>query len=47
MPIHVGTPMDENPPGAEPSVILTATYALIGGEDPGEPAIPGLFFSRT
>jgi hypothetical protein len=27
MPIHLGAPMDENPPGAEPIVIFTATYA--------------------
>jgi hypothetical protein len=28
MPIYLGAPMDENPPGAGPSVIFTATYAL-------------------
>jgi hypothetical protein len=28
MPIHLGAPMDENPPDAEPIVVFTATYAL-------------------
>jgi hypothetical protein len=28
MPIHLGAPMDENPPGAVPGVIFTATYGL-------------------
>ncbi len=26
MPIHLGTPMDENPPAAEPIMIFMATY---------------------
>jgi hypothetical protein len=26
MPIHLGTPMDENPLGAESIVIFTATF---------------------
>jgi hypothetical protein len=26
MPIHLGAPMDENPPDAEPIVIFTTTY---------------------
>ena len=29
MPIHFGTPMDENPFGADPIVIFTATYELM------------------
>jgi hypothetical protein len=29
MPIYLGTPMDENPPGAGPNVIFTATYQFI------------------
>jgi len=28
MPIYLGASMDENPPGAGPIVIFTATYAL-------------------
>jgi hypothetical protein len=28
MPIHFGTPMDENPPDAGPIVIFMATYEL-------------------
>ena len=28
MPIHLGAPMDENPAGAEPIVIFTATYEI-------------------
>jgi hypothetical protein len=28
MPIYLGAPMDENPPGAGPSVIFTAAYGL-------------------
>ncbi len=31
MPIHFGTPMDENPFGADPIVIFTATYGLYDG----------------
>ena len=32
MPMHFGAPMDENPPGVEPSVIFTVTYGLLGGD---------------
>ena len=28
MPIHLGAPIDEKLPGAEPMVIFTATYGL-------------------
>ncbi len=31
MPIHLGTPMDENPLGAESTVIFTATYGFSPG----------------
>jgi len=34
MPIHFGAPMDENPPGVEPSVIFTATCELSTLADP-------------
>jgi hypothetical protein len=34
MPINIGTPMDENPLGADPIVIFTATYGLWHHQSP-------------